>query len=64
MAVRDLNDLKLGPSTVAGTLAATSSTSSISQAGALNVTGASTFTINGFNKDVLLGTSANTSAAA
>jgi hypothetical protein len=58
---QDINDLKLGPSTVGGSLTATSSgAGSISQSGALNVTGASTFTLNGFNKDVLLGTSANT----
>ncbi len=58
--VRDINDLKLGASTVGGSLAATSASGSISQAGALNVTGASTFTLSGISKDVLLGTSANT----
>ncbi|CAN7228793.1 two-partner secretion domain-containing protein [Polaromonas sp. LjRoot131] len=60
VTVRDINDLKLGPSSVGGSLTAISSSGSISQAGALNVTGASTFTLNGFGKDVLLGTSANT----
>jgi filamentous hemagglutinin family protein len=60
VTIRNVNDLVLGPSTVGGSLTATSSTGSISQAGALNVTGASTFTLNGTSKDVLLGTSANT----
>jgi filamentous hemagglutinin family protein len=60
VTIRDTNDLVLGPSTVGGSLTATSGTGSISQAGALNVAGASTFTLNGTSKDVLLGTSANT----
>ncbi|QGJ18996.1 S-layer family protein [Polaromonas sp. Pch-P] len=60
VTIRDVDDLKLGASTVGGSLTAISSSGSISQSDTLNVTGASTFTINGFNKDVLMGTSANT----
>jgi filamentous hemagglutinin family protein len=60
VTIQDINDLKLGFSTVGGSLTAISGAGSISQSGALNVAGASTFTLNGSSKDVLLGTSANT----
>ncbi|EJL80332.1 filamentous hemagglutinin family N-terminal domain containing protein [Polaromonas sp. CF318] len=60
VVVKDVNNLVLGASSVGGSLAATSNTGSISQTGALSVAGASTFTLNGSSKDVLLGTSANT----
>ncbi|WP_411877758.1 MBG domain-containing protein [Polaromonas sp. YR568] len=57
--IQDINDLKLGFSTVGGSLTAISGAGSISQFGALNVGGASTFTLNGPFNDVMLGTSAN-----
>ncbi|SFU51965.1 filamentous hemagglutinin family N-terminal domain-containing protein [Polaromonas sp. YR568] len=60
VTIRDADDLKLGASTVGGSLTAISNSGSISQSDTLNVTGASTFTLNGLNKDVLLGTSSNT----
>ncbi len=55
----DANAIALGASTVSGTLAVTATTASISNTGALVVTGNSTFTANAASADIIIGNAGN-----
>ena len=58
VALRDANALTLGASTISGTLGGTTG-GALSQSGALNVMGPTSFTATAANTDIMMGTQAN-----